>query len=412
VQAVDRFPRPQFNETKHTYPVVQLVPARQAVFGYIDVAVLSICLILAVVALKSRARRALAFLAFFSVLYFGFYRQGCVCSVGSLQNMAQAVCQKDFFIPSIVVAFFSIPLLFALFYGRVFCAAVCPLGSLQETVLIKAVKIPVWLDRALRFLPHIYLALAVLLATTGTTYIICKYDPFVSMFRLNGAFNVLILTGCIIALSLVVGRPYCRFMCPYGVLLNVCSRFSRWHTTITPDECIRCHLCENACPYGAIKRPESGRLERDFKKEKRYLTIFLLIWPLLILIGAWGGFQSSTPLSRLNKTVETADALRTDPKAQTLWQNDLVTAFRQTGELDSALFARAGKIKNQFAVGSPIMGGYLGFILGLSLVTLTIRRKQEDYLPDRGTCFSCGRCHKYCPREHLRLAKLASETRH
>jgi hypothetical protein len=214
VEALDRFPQPDFNETKHTYPVIQHAQARQAAFGYLDVAVLSICLILTVVALKSRSRRALMSLAFFSVIYFGFYRQGCVCSVGSFQNMAQAVCQEDFLMPVIVVAFFAIPLVFALFFGRVFCAAVCPLGAVQETVLIKAVKVPEWLDRTLRFLPHIYLALAVLLAATGTSYIICQFDPFVSIYRLTGSFNVLILTGCIVAISLIVGRPYCRYICP------------------------------------------------------------------------------------------------------------------------------------------------------------------------------------------------------
>jgi ferredoxin len=174
---------------------------------------------------------------------------------------------------------------------------------------------------------------------------------------------------------------------------------------------VKCRLCENACPYGAITRPEIGRHESDFKKEKRYLTIFLAIWPFLILIGALLGFQSGAPLSQLNKTVETAELLRVGEKNQDAWQSDLVTAFRQTGALDSELIARADKIKQQFYIGSTLMGGYLGFILGFNLITLTIRRKQEDYLPDPGTCFSCGRCHRYCPREHLRRAKLANETR-
>ena len=410
VAGADRFPRPDFNETHHQIPVVQHAQARSAVFEYLDTAVLCLCLLLAVAALKRRSRKALSLLALLSVVYFGFYKQGCICSVGSLQNMALAVCSNDYFMPLTAVLFFVLPLVSALFFGRVFCATVCPLGALQETVLIKPVKVPEWLDRALRFLPHVYLSLAVLLAATGSAFVICQFDPFVSIYRLNGGFDVLILTACIVGLAFFVGRPYCRYACPYSVLLNLCSRFSSWHTTITPDKCIRCHLCENACPYGAITRPKTGRLESEFGKEKRILTTLLIILPLLILIGAWSGYQSSMPLSRLNKTVEASERLNSAEKNQSAWQSDLVTAFRQTGALDSDLFAKAAKIRHQFVIGSTIMGAYLGFVLGFGMISLTIRRKQEDYLPDRGLCFSCGRCHTYCPMEHLRRAKLAGET--
>ena len=46
---------------------------------------------------------------------------------GSYRQITNAV-------PLAVVAFFALPLVFALFFGRTFCAAVCPLGAVQELV--------------------------------------------------------------------------------------------------------------------------------------------------------------------------------------------------------------------------------------------------------------------------------------
>ena len=43
-------------------------------------------------------------------------------------------------------------------------------------------------------------------------------------FRLNGPSHMFFLGGLLLALGVVVGRPYCRFLCPYGVILRLLSR--------------------------------------------------------------------------------------------------------------------------------------------------------------------------------------------
>ena len=113
----------------------------------------------------------------FSLAYFGFYRQGCICSVGSVQNVALALFNDSYTIPLTALLFFIIPLLFALAYGRVFCAGVCPLGAIQELTGFNPVKLPKTVEIVLASVPFIYLALAVLFAATNSQFIICRYDP-------------------------------------------------------------------------------------------------------------------------------------------------------------------------------------------------------------------------------------------
>ncbi|HBO44629.1 MAG TPA: 4Fe-4S ferredoxin, partial [Planctomycetaceae bacterium] len=232
---VERFPPPDF--TDHTLPETQLVAPRSLAMEYFDVALLAVALGLAAyLAIVRRSRRGLFALAAASVVWFGFVRHGCVCSIGAVQNVTLALWDSTYVIPLSVVAFFLLPLVFALFFGRVFCAAVCPLGAVQELVVLHPVRVPRPLDHALGLLRYVYLGLAVALAATGTAFVICRYDPFVGFFRLGGSITMILFGGCLLVLGVFVGRPYCRYLCPYGAVLGLLSKVSKWHAQITPDE--------------------------------------------------------------------------------------------------------------------------------------------------------------------------------
>ncbi|MCB0312637.1 MAG: 4Fe-4S ferredoxin, partial [Calditrichaeota bacterium] len=121
-----RFPKPEF-ESGYQQPPTQTPPPRSTGREWMDVFVLAVALgLTSYFALKKRSRRAIWAMAVFSVIYFGFIREGCVCAVGSLQNVSAALFLSDYVIPLTVLAFFVIPLIFTLFFGRTFCAAVCP----------------------------------------------------------------------------------------------------------------------------------------------------------------------------------------------------------------------------------------------------------------------------------------------
>lgn len=247
----------------YVFPRSSQADPRAGWLAYLDTAALLAALTMAaLVALRWRSRRAMVWLSIASVLYFGFYRKGCVCPVGSTQNVAQALFDSTYVVPWVVLAFFALPLVFTLLFGRVFCAGVCPLGAMQDLVMLKPIQVSRGLDRGLSLFRHFYLGLAVMLAATGSTYFICKYDPFVSFFRMSGRFQIWIWSGVILTVSVFVGRPYCRYLCPYSVLLGLFSRFSLLRVTITPDNCVVCGLCRESCPVGAVNEGE-----KVFKKK-------------------------------------------------------------------------------------------------------------------------------------------------
>ena len=214
VWAAENFPPPEFS-TPYKFPTSQWPLPRTEFFIYLDIVVLAAVLLLGVyLILRVRSRLHVAVLLIFSLLYFGFYRHGCVCSVGAIQNVALALAPQGYVLPFTVAAFFLLPLLIALFIGRIFCGAACPLGAMQDIILLRPVKLPGWLTHALSIIPYIYLGVAVLFASTGALFAICKYDPFVSFFRFSGPVTILIIGGVLLLLGVFIGRPYCRFCVP------------------------------------------------------------------------------------------------------------------------------------------------------------------------------------------------------
>jgi len=403
--AEQRFPPPDF-ESGHQLPATATPAARAIWFQYLDVAVLAASLGMACwLIYKRRSRKGLVALSIFSLLYFGFWRKGCVCAIGSLQNVALALCDRGYAVPVGVVAFFVLPLALALFTGRSFCAGVCPHGALQDLVLLKPIKVPPWLEQALSVLPYIYLGAGVLFAATGSAFIICQYDPFVPIFRMSGRALMVLSGAALLLLGVFVGRPYCRFLCPYGALLKLGAMVAKWRVRVTPDYCTQCRLCEASCPFGAMREPEASPAgAQTLLKDRRRLTWMLALLPVLLAGGGWLGHQFGAPASRLHPTVSLADELiraeGTAPTSGVLSPDDL--ALERARQSPKELLTEAAVIRHKFDIGGWIFGAWVGLVIGAKLISLSLRRKRTDYEPARGDCFACARCFEYCPNELVR----------
>lgn len=254
---VDAAPSEEVIGEGYTTPAVQRPLPRPALWQMLDVLLLGAALALAAwLALRRRWRGGLFGLTLLCVAYFGFYREGCVCPIGSIQNVAVALFDPAYAVPYYVIAVFLLPLVAALLWGRVFCAGVCPLGALQELMALRPLTLPRRLDRVLSWSRWIYLGLALYFALQPAPerdFIICRFDPFVGLFRFTGPAWLLAAGGALLLVGIFIGRPYCRYLCPYGALLSAFSRLAWRRFSITPDRELDCGLCRDACPYGAIE---------------------------------------------------------------------------------------------------------------------------------------------------------------
>jgi NAD-dependent dihydropyrimidine dehydrogenase PreA subunit len=208
----------------------------------------------------------------------------------------------------------------------------------------------------------------------------------------------MIIFGALLLLSGVfVNRPYCRFLCPYGVLLNVFSRFAGKHLTITPAECTNCRLCEEVCPYNAIIPSNLEERPEELEKSRKHFIQYLVLVPVFAIAGALLLYNLAPVLSGVNSNVRLAREIRAEKKSGIESTLKDVIAYKESGKTESELFNEEALIIGRFRNDSPWAGAFLGISLGIGLISFTIKSRRTEYKPHQGKCYSCGRCFKYCP---------------
>jgi ferredoxin len=339
-----RFPPPDF-ESGYTQPVLTFQEHSAGKWEYVDVSALALALGLSAWLLHTqRSRKGLYLLGIGSLLYFGFFKEGCVCPIGSIQNVTLALVDRASPASFMVVATFILPLVAALLYGRVFCGGVCPLGIIQDMFLFRPLRVPVWLEGALGLFRFFYLGLAVFFVAVYSRFIICEYDPFVSLFRFSGPLWKFVLGGSFLLVGLFVARPYCRFFCPYGGLLSLLSRWTSTGVRITPDECNNCTLCHAVCPFGAIHPAREPRSVSPKLRMGLFLSAVLI--PIVLAVG---GYLLITP-----------------------------------------------------GVAGMLLGLWFGIVIAAKLVGLAYPVRRKIFTTDNAECLSCARCYQWCPYERMR----------
>lgn len=150
--------------------------------------------------------------------------------------------------------------LLALFFGPVFCGWVCPLGTIQEwfSRLGKRIfkkrfnrSIPNRIDKYLRFLRYIVLAWVLYMTAVTGTLVFVNIDPYYALFHFwtgEVAVTALIILILVLAASLFVERPFCKYACPYGAVLGIFNLFRIFKIKRNTGTCTDCKLCDKSCP--------------------------------------------------------------------------------------------------------------------------------------------------------------------
>ena len=404
--AQNRFPKPDF-ESGYVYPEQQYVVPNEVLWSYIDIAALVLLMgFVAWAVIKKQVRLPVTLVSVASVAYFGFFRHGCVCSIGAVQNVALALADDSYTIPLYALLMFLLPVVFTLFFGRVFCGGACPFGALQDLVNIKNYKLSKTVTGVLSVFPWIYLGFAVLFAVTNSRFIICRFDPFVGIFRMGGELPMILFGVLLLIFSVFTGRPFCRFICPYGVILRFFSKVSFFKIKITKKECINCQLCHNACPVDAIRPPYENKVKENRTKGVRRILIYAIILPVMAFAGAFVTLSLSDTLSRVNNDVQLYEMIETALKnPHETPPVEVQTFYMQGGEIEE-LGQRAVVMKIRFDNYSIILGAFLGLIIGITLIKLSTKRIRKHYEIDDANCVSCGRCFKYCPQNQKLKEKV------
>ena len=198
------------------------------------------------------------------------------CPIGSLQSALSA--KKPSF-PFYVLGFL---LLVGLAAGRWICGWLCPFGWVQDLIY----KIPFFKkirtfrgDRYLRLLKYAVLAVPVILLPLIDTLVpyFCKYlCPSGTLFGAipltlaNGTLRAQIgplfwwKIGVLLAIllgSLLIARPFCRYLCPLGAIYGLINRVSLTHLAYDESACVHCNKCEPVCPMGIDPKKQFDSME-------------------------------------------------------------------------------------------------------------------------------------------------------
>ena len=189
------------------------------------------------------------------------------CPIGALQAV---IGNYNFKFAYYVAGFL---MLVGALVGRFVCGWLCPFGLIQD--LLHKIPFPKKIktfkaDKVLRYLKYAILLVFVILLPMFLVDIIGQGSPYFCKLicpvgTLEGGLPLLLLNksmrsaiGFLYAwknvllavtlfLSILIYRPFCKYICPLGAIYSVFNPISVFKYRVDHDKCIQCGACERVC---------------------------------------------------------------------------------------------------------------------------------------------------------------------
>lgn len=189
------------------------------------------------------------------------------CPIGALQAVTGS---KEYHIALYV---FGLLTVIASLFGRLICGFLCPFGLVQD--LLHKIPFPKKLrrlpgEKLLRGLRYGVLGILVLLLPMTVNNFMGLGDPWFCKYlcpagTLEAGIPLVLLQkdlqsavgplyfwklgvlAVILIASVILYRPFCRYLCPLGAIYGFFNRFALYRYTVDPVKCIVCGECQKAC---------------------------------------------------------------------------------------------------------------------------------------------------------------------
>jgi len=189
------------------------------------------------------------------------------CPIGALQNV---LASRDFQFTFYVAGFLMIT---GAIFGRFVCGWLCPFGLAQDLLF----KIPflrkirkVRGDRILKYMKFVMLGLFVIILPMFVVDIVGQGSPWFCewvcpagtlmagwpLVAANASLQAVVgwlylwknaILIAVIFLSILIYRPFCRYLCPLGAVYEMIQPISLYRYTLDKAACTDCGACQKAC---------------------------------------------------------------------------------------------------------------------------------------------------------------------